>query len=415
MRILYASMMLPYPPTFGKRMEIWTTLRALSEAGHDVSLVSFHDPVQQDIDEDALAGVCRDVSLVPLELSSPSSPRDYFDRLVALLTPHPHQALRYRSVAFRECLQRRLTAERYDAVICGEVFILQNLPSGICSPVILKKDHLAGTILRRYAVSESNPVKKLYAWVEYAKTSRWETSVCRRATAIMACSNLERDELQDLFPGIPVTMAPNVVDLDAYQSEEEEDANTILYHGLMDWFPNQDAVSHFILEILPCLRRLLPDVRLVVAGRTSSQTFQQRFAQVPGVEFTGTVPDMHSYIRKCAVCIVPLRIASGTRFKILEAAALARPTVSTRIGAEGLEFLDGSEIMLAEAPEEFARSVAELLENPFRRRAMGLAARRRVETDYSFSKLCRALEDTLALVVPAGAIANLSTSGGPEQ
>ena len=117
---------------------------------------------------------------------------------------------------------------------------------------------------------------------------------------------------------------------------------------------------------------------------------------------------MRSYIRKCAVCIVPLRIASGTRFKILEAAALARPTVSTRIGAEGLEFLDGAEIILADAPEAFARSVAELLENPLRRRAMGLAARRRVETDYTFPKLCRALEETLALVVPAGSNIEMS-------
>ena len=201
MRILYASMMLPYPPTFGKRMEIWTSLRALSEGGHEVTLVSFQDPGQQDIDEGALAEVCRDVSLVPLELSRPSSPRDYLDRVSALLTSHPHQALRYRSAAFRKCLERRLNSERYDVVICGEVFMLQNLPANICVPVILKKDHIAATILRRYVLSERNPVKKLYAWIEYAKTSRWENSVCRRATAIMACSNLERDELQNLFPG----------------------------------------------------------------------------------------------------------------------------------------------------------------------------------------------------------------------
>jgi len=196
MRILYASMMLPYPPTFGKRMEIWTSLRALSEAGHGVTLVSFHDPGQQDIDEEALAEVCRDVVLVPLELSRPSSIRDYLNRLAALLTRHPHQAVRYRSAALRKCLERCLNREHYDAVICGEVFMLQNMPAGICVPVILKKDHIAATILRRYVLSERNPVKKLYAWIEYAKTSRWETSLCRRATAMMACSNLERDELQ---------------------------------------------------------------------------------------------------------------------------------------------------------------------------------------------------------------------------
>jgi len=408
-------MMLPYPPTFGKRMEIWTSLRALSEAGHGVTLVSFHDPGQQDIDEEALAEVCRDVVLVPLELSRPSSIRDYLNRLAALLTRHPHQAVRYRSAALRKCLERCLNREHYDAVICGEVFMLQNMPAGICVPVILKKDHIAATILRRYVLSERNPVKKLYAWIEYAKTSRWETSLCRRATAMMACSNLERDELQNSHPGIPVTMAPNVVDLEAYQSDQEEDGKTILYHGLMDWFPNQDAVAYFIIEILPRLRRLVPDVRVVVAGRTSSQRFSQRFAHVPGVEFTGTVPDMQVYIRQCAVCIVPLRIASGTRFKILEAAALSRPTVSTRIGAEGLEFLDGSEITLADDPEAFARGIADLLDNPRRRRAMGLAARKRVATEYSFQRLCDAMEKTLALAIPAGAKPETSELARPRK
>ena len=136
---------------------------------------------------------------------------------------------------------------------------------------------------------------------------------------------------------------------------------------------------------------------------------------MPNVVFTGTVPDMQVYIRQCAVSIVPLRIASGTRFKILEAAALSRPTVSTQIGAEGLEFLDGSEIILADAPEAFARGVAELLENPPRRRAMGLAARKRVATEYSFPKLCQALEETLALVVPAGAKTGISNLARPLQ
>src|SRR5438445_7165253 len=130
MRILYASMMLPCPPTFGKRMEIWTTLRALCGAGHDVTLVSFHDSVQTDVDTSALSAVCRDVFLVPLQLSKTKSIRDYAGRLAALAGTHPHQAVRYRSAAFTECIEQRLSAERYDAVICGEVFILQNMQVG---------------------------------------------------------------------------------------------------------------------------------------------------------------------------------------------------------------------------------------------------------------------------------------------
>jgi glycosyltransferase involved in cell wall biosynthesis len=105
---------------------------------------------------------------------------------------------------------------------------------------------------------------------------------------------------------------------------------------------------------------------------------------------------MHAEIAKAAVCIVPLRIGSGTRLKILEAAAMAKPVVSTRIGAEGLNFADGKEIGLADEPSEFARAIVALLADPARRRTMGLAARRRVEIQYSMSALRSALGQALA-------------------
>lgn len=276
--------------------------------------------------------------------------------------------------------------------------MMKNIPGTCRVPIVLKKDHIAATILKRYIAFEPNPVKKAYGFIEYAKTRRWEKVACNRASAIMACSELEADVLRKLCPRIPVTIAPNVIDPAAYSIEPEaEDGLTILYHGLMDWFPNQDAVAYFIRDILPLLRRLVPNVRLVVAGRSSSNEFQRRFANTRGVEFVGTVSDMRCYVKRCAVCVVPLRIASGTRFKILEAAAMGKPVVSTRVGAEGLDLHDGSEIILADGPLIFAEAVAALLKDAPRRHAIGLAARRQVENLYSFRVLRHAIRDTLAL------------------
>ena len=393
-------MMLPYPPTFGKRMEIWTCLRALAAEGHEVTLVSFNDSGQRDIDERAISTVCRDMNLVPLKLSGRSALGDYGSRLCSLTTPNPYDAWRFHSKSFRERVERRLATEHFDAIICGEVFMMENIPRGCHVPIVLKKDHIATTILERYVAHEHNPVKKAYGFIEYAKTRRWETAVCRRANAIMACSELEREAIQKMCPGIPVTVAPNVVDTGAYDVDGEEGYRTVLYHGMMDWYPNQDAVEFFISEILPPLRRMIPDVRFVVAGRSSSDRFRKRFANVAGVEFTGTVPDMRPIIKRCAVCVVPLRIASGTRFKILEAAAMGKPVVSTWIGAEGLDLADGSEILLADEPGMFAQRVADLLKDTDSRRRLGIAARHRVERSFNLAILRQALRDTLALVSP---------------
>jgi glycosyltransferase involved in cell wall biosynthesis len=164
----------------------------------------------------------------------------------------------------------------------------------------------------------------------------------------------------------------------------------------MDWFPNRDAVEYFVTEILPTLRELVPGLRFVVAGRNPSQSMLQRYRSFPDVEFTGNVADMRPIIASAAVCVVPLRIGSGTRLKIIEAAAMGKAVVTTRLGAEGLNLCPGEDIVLADEPEEFAKATATLLADKSRRRELGRAARRRVQQRYDLSTLRIAVRAALA-------------------
>jgi glycosyltransferase involved in cell wall biosynthesis len=154
-------------------------------------------------------------------------------------------------------------------------------------------------------------------------------------------------------------------------------------------------VEFFASSILPPLRELVPGVRFRVAGRAPAPEFRQRLESVAGVEFSGTVPDMRTEIARATVCVVPLRIGTGTRLKILEAGAMEKAMVSTHLGAEGLEFADGEEIVLVDDPASFAREVARLLQDPARRRTMGQAARHRVVKQYGTAVLQSALRDCL--------------------
>jgi glycosyltransferase involved in cell wall biosynthesis len=206
---------------------------------------------------------------------------------------------------------------------------------------------------------------------------------------------------------------PNVVDLDGVDLGGPEEPSTILFQGGMDWLPNRDAVDFFATAIFPRIRALVPEARLVVAGRNPSPAFVASFAHVPAMRFTGTVPDMRTVIGSAAVSVAPLRIGSGTRLKIIEAAALGKPVVSTRIGAEGLDFVDGEEILLADDPARFAEAVAGLLGDSARRRRIGGAARRRVEQAYSLPALRRALLNAIARLGPDVIAAHRAGAAGP--
>jgi glycosyltransferase involved in cell wall biosynthesis len=317
-----------------------------------------------------------------------------------MFTKKPYAARRFVSPKMREAIEAHLTRGLYDAVICDSPYSTINL-LGTDLPIILNSHNVEHRLLSRYVAIERNPVKRLYAWSEMQKLRTWEQRTCRQAAAVLACSDLDRQLLSSLVPGLQVTVVPNVVDIDMYVAQDLATVPTIQFQGGMDWLPNRDAVSFFVETILPIFRPLAPPVRFVVAGRNPSAAFMKKFVHVPEVEFTGNVADMRAEIAKATVCVVPLRIGSGTRLKILESAAMAKAIVSTRIGAEGLDFVNGEEIVLVDEPTAFARAVADLLADAPRRHALGVAARRRVEAQYSMASLQIALRETLAKVPAA--------------
>jgi glycosyltransferase involved in cell wall biosynthesis len=155
----------------------------------------------------------------------------------------------------------------------------------------------------------------------------------------------------------------------------------------MDWLPNEDGVAYFIREILPLIRQQVPQVSLRIVGRKPSADLESLAARQENVELTGWVEDVRPFLARGAVCIVPLRIGSGTRLKIFEAMAMGKAVVSTSIGAEGLPVQPGENILMADDPHTFAQSVVSLLRDPTRRRKIGLAARKLVADNYSWERI----------------------------
>jgi glycosyltransferase involved in cell wall biosynthesis len=396
-RILFLALTAPFPPTNGHRLRTWSLLRTLAGDGHEVSLLVLADGEHDGGDPAPLREVCRRVRV--LEMPRPRGLRQYAGRLLAALSPLPYGVWRLRSAALRQAVADELRAEAFDAVLCDGVYNMVNVPDG-GHPVVLNKDDVAHVILDRYVALERRRLRRAYAWLEARKVRSWERRACARAALVLASSRVDEALLRRLAPQAAVAVVPNVVDTEVYAPAGEGDEPVVLFQGGMDWHPNRDAVEYFATAVWPALRARAPHAIFRVAGRGPDPAFRERM-EAAGVQFTGTVPDMRAEIARAAVCVVPLRIGSGTRLKILEAAAMGKAIVSTPLGAEGLEFRDGVEIVLAEEPAAFARAVAALLADDDGRRALAAAARRRVEACNSMPVLRRTLG--AALGAPAAA------------
>ncbi len=322
MRVLFVSAEMPFPPHKGQRMRNWAILRALAAEGHEVTLIAFAEAEELMADQSTLRKLCPVVDLVPSPSNNHRGFLRYLARLRSLGSRLPHGPWRFRSPALVACVRRHMERQAFDVVIWDEVYNLENLQEPLPVPVLLNHHDVMQVVWRRYLEVEPNPIKRAYAWTEYCKLLRWEGQACSRVAGVLACSEVDREVLKQICPQVPVAVVPNVVDTSSYVPVSKDDGSTILFVGGMDWYPNQDAVAFFGKNIFPLIRELAPAARFVVAGRGPSPEFRAGFAGIPGIEFTGRVQDIRSVIASAAVCVVPVRIGSGVRWKILEAAAM---------------------------------------------------------------------------------------------
>jgi glycosyltransferase involved in cell wall biosynthesis len=412
-RLLMLSNSLPVPPTNGSAMRVRAMLRCLADEGYRVELMCFGNAADSIRSREMDSAVCAGVELIPHDSISLSGRTDVFGRLRALLARQPYSAARSRSTLMQRRITERLAGGDFDAVLCEETNLLINLPDKLDIPLIVDHQNVEFLLIQRYVEHSGSFARGVYARLEAANTRRWERNACIRAQLVLACSAHDVRVFQSLHHGSPVIVAPNVIDVASYCPTPEGEPGTVLYTGGMDWYPNRDAVTYFVEQVFPLVRQQAPGVRFVVAGRNPSNEFRQQFTGMPDVVFTGTVADMRDEIAKASVCVVPLRIGSGTRLKILEAAAIGKPIVSTSLGAEGLDFGDGSEILIADDAGSFAAATASLLVDPRRRAQLGRAAREKVENQYSLAALSTALRTAFTKVQALAASATATSYAIP--
>lgn len=156
----------------------------------------------------------------------------------------------------------------------------------------------------------------------------------------------------------------------------------IVFSGAMDYWPNIDAVTWFATELLPQIRRSVPEARFWIVGMNPAPAVQTLAGE--GITVTGTVPDVRPYIAHADVVVAPLRIARGIQNKVLEAMAMARPVVVSAEAAVGLSARKGEDCEIAQNGEEAVLMVTRLLQDPDVGCVMGAAARRCVVENYSW-------------------------------
>ncbi len=286
----------------------------------------------------------------------------------------PYSITKFTSGTVRAKVKALLANPKLDVAVADFLLVTRNFPERPVRPTVLFQHNVESALWQRNAKYERNPLKKALFGVEAAKMYRYERAAMSRFHEIVAVSEHDRSLMLEMAPAAPVTVVRTGVDVAAFapRPAARRGSRTVMFLGSMDWPANIDGVEYFCELIWPQIVAAVPDAQFQVVGRNPPKRIT-RFAS-PSVEIVGGVKSVLPHLHEAAVFVVPLRIGGGTRLKIYEAMAAQVPIVSTTVGAEGLDVENGSDIVLADDPGSFARSVVELLRAPERRRAIAMAA-----------------------------------------
>ncbi len=264
--------------------------------------------------------------------------------------------------------------ENFDAVVCDFLAPSLTFPKQLWGRTILFQHNVETVLWDRMLASEPSPLKRLLYRVEAGRMRRYECSSIGKFKHVIAVSEQDRAYMSQYMPAEKISVVPTGVDLEEFRAEPSGQANEplVMFTGTMNFEPNMDGVECFCREIWPRVLKSVPNARFRIVGKEPVAAVRRLASET--VEVTGTVPSVVDHLKQAWVLVVPLRMGGGTRLKIYEGMAMGRVTVSTTIGAEGLDVRNGQDIILADEAEAFANAVITLLREPELRKRYERAA-----------------------------------------
>lgn len=395
--ILLVTPMAPSPPRFGAQARTHGLMSGIAK-DHDVSAIVLHDHDETPaISNAAMREYCREVTFVRNPHGA-TGLRRRLQQLRSWLSVRSYQRQLFSVPAMQEVLDRALQRKAYDVVFVNFPHLahyrLRLAPPGKPVPVIVIDSHDVNYDLARQISRSSAPFgQRLHARLNWRKLATEELEAYNRVDGVCVCSKADQRRLAQDAPAANTVVIPNAADTESLRPRESypgPDGRTVLFFGLMSTIPNVDGVLYFLKDIWPRVYAARPGTRFVVVGASPSPAVIAQAA--PDVTILGPVDDLRPHLSAAAAIVVPLRLGSGTRLKILEAWAMARPVVSTSLGAEGLDAVPGKHLLIADDPQHFADSVLRILEDSAFADELGRAGRSLASERYSWRGAAAALE-----------------------
>lgn len=363
--LLFLAHRIPYPPNKGDKIRSFNILRYLSRT-YRVHLGAFVDDPDDMRYCDKVKSLCASTCLLPL--SSTRAKIRSLSGLIRKTALSPHY--------FYDKRMQQWVASCMAGVNPQRVFVY----SSPMAQYVLGED---SSQLRRvidfvdvdsdkwsqYADRKAWPLSWLYRR-EARMLLEFERDIAMKFDASLFVSAEEAALLRELIPeaASSINYFDNGVDHEFFSPDRDYDdpysgcRDALVFTGAMDYWANIDAVKWFAQEIFPKVLAEVESARFYIVGARPSREVQELSA-LPGVSVVGAVKDIRPYLAYARAAVAPLRIARGVQNKVLEAMAMSRAVVATRVAVAGIDITGEDGLAIADNSDEFSEETICLLQS----------------------------------------------------
>lgn len=393
MRILIITLYLPYPPNSGGQIRSYNLIKNLSKK-HKITLVSLIKKGEEQYASE-MEKYCDKV----IYFYRHENPWTMSNILKTGFSLYPFLVMRNFTPEVKKFLQKELKNESYDLIHVETFYLMPHVPKTKI-PILLVDQTIEFAVYQHYVDTYRFWFLRPLLYIDVFKLKYWETKFWREAAMVGAVSETDKQKMLSLVPGIKVGIIPNAPGEDLANLYKKRKPNfnhpVIFYQSNFHWLQNIEGANVLVNDVFPKILEQVPNAVCLIAGQNAKGKVDH--LKRDGVEIvdlpTWDVEGVVKSYERGTIFLAPLHGPGGTRLKILGAMTSGMPVVTTTIGATGLDVTDGEDIMIAESPDDLAKKVVELLDNPSLYWKVVKNAKKLIEKKYDWEAISKKLNTT---------------------